>query len=173
MPSAQVKAALTDDYLSLFNLSSDPVTTTVTIPGSRSDGIRLYAGVQTVIEPGTAYRAELSAASAVLVPARFVLSGERVPAGLRAEVVDGLTVRLGGPSCHVTVSAQSRSLDATVREGRTTTVTVPGATAYPLADLALGRPAFPTAPLPPGMTGPNAAVDGDEGTAWPPARTVG
>jgi hypothetical protein len=166
--SAQVKAALTDDYLSLFNLSSDPVTTTVTIPGSRSDGIRLYEGVQTVTESGTAYRAELSAASAVLVPARFVLSGERVPVGLRAEVVDGRTVRLDGPSCHVTVSAQGRSLDATVRAGRTTTVTVPRATAYPLADLALGRPTFPTAPLPPGMTDPNAAVDGDEGTAWTP-----
>ncbi|MEV2210370.1 discoidin domain-containing protein [Streptomyces sp. NPDC050997] len=166
--SAQVKAALTDDYLSLFNLSSDPVTTTVTIAGSRSDGIRLYEGVQTVTESGTAYRAELSAASAVLLPARFVLSGERVPVGLRAEAVDGRTVRLGGPSCHVTVSAQGKSLDATVRAGRTTTVTVPRATAYPLADLALGRPAFPTAPLPPGMTDPNAAVDGDEGTAWTP-----
>jgi hypothetical protein len=168
VPSAQVKAALTDDYLSLFNLSSDPVTTTVTIPGSRSEGIRLYAGVQTVTESGTALRTELSAASAVLMPARFVLSGERVPVGLRAEVVDGRTVRLGGPSCHVTVSAQGRSLDATVHAGRTTTVTVPRATAYPLADLALGRPTFPTTPLPPGMTDPNAAVDGDEGTAWTP-----
>ncbi|WP_406004813.1 discoidin domain-containing protein [Streptomyces sp. NBC_00637] len=166
--SPQVKAALTDAYLSLFNLSSDPVTTTVAIPGSRSDGIRLYAGLQTVTESGTAYRAELSAASAVLMPARFVLSGDRVPVGLRAEVIDGRTLRLGGPSCHVTVSAQGRSLGATVRAGRTTTVTVPRATAYPLADLALGRPTFPTTPLPPGMTDPHAAVDGDEGTAWTP-----
>ncbi|WP_328500712.1 discoidin domain-containing protein [Streptomyces sp. NBC_00457] len=166
--SAQVKATLTDDYLSLFNLSSDPVTTTVTIPRSPSEGIRLYAGVQTVTASGTDFRAELSAASAVLLPARFVLSGKRVPVGLRAEVVDGRTVRLGGPSCRVTVSAQGKSLDVTVRAGRTTTVTVPRATAYPLADLALGRPTFPTAPLPPGMTDPKAAVDGDEGTAWTP-----
>ncbi|QQM46125.1 discoidin domain-containing protein [Streptomyces liliifuscus] len=166
--SAQVKAALTDHHLSLFNLSSDPVTTTVTIPGSRAEGIRLYQGVQTVTESGTAFHAELSAASAALAPARIVLSGGRIPVGLRAEVRDGRTVRLTGPSCHVTVSAQGRSVNATVRAGRTTTVTVPRAKAYPFADLALGRTTFPTAPLPPGMTDPRAAVDGDAGTAWSP-----
>jgi hypothetical protein len=163
-----VKAALTDHYLSLFNLSSVSVTTTVTIPGSSADGIRLYQGVQTVTDSGTALHAELPAASATLAPARIVLSGGRIPVGLRAEVRDGRTVRLTGPSCRVTVSAQGRSLDVTVRAGRTTTVTVPRATAYPLADLALGRTVFPTAPLPPAMTDPGAAVDGDAGTAWSP-----
>lgn len=166
--SAQVKAALTDHYLSLFNLSSDSVTTTVTIPGSSDEGIRLYQGVQTVTDSGTALHAELPAASATLAPARVVLSGGRIPVGLRAEVRDGRTVRLTGPSCRVTVSAQGRSLDVTVRAGRTTTLTVPRATAYPLADLALGRTVFPTAPLPPAMTDPGAAVDGDAGTAWSP-----
>ncbi|MEU9473166.1 discoidin domain-containing protein [Streptomyces avermitilis] len=166
--SAQVKAALTDHHLSLFNLSSDAVTTTVTIPGSPAEGIRLYQGVQTVTASGTALHAELPAASASLAPVRIVLSGGRIPVGLRAEVRDGRTVRLTGPSCRVTVSAQGKSLDVTVRAGRTTTVTVPRATAYPLADLALGRTVFPTAPLPPGMTDPRAAVDGDAGTAWSP-----
>ncbi|MFI6277656.1 discoidin domain-containing protein [Streptomyces sp. NPDC050988] len=166
--SAQVKAALTDHYLSLFNLSSDSVITTVTIPSSPAAGIRLYQGVQTVTESGTAFHAELAAASAALAPARIILSGGRIPVGLRAEVRDGRTVRLSGPSCHVTVSAQGRSVDATVRAGRTTTVTVPRATAYPIADLALGRTTFPTAPLPPAMTDPGAAVDGDAGTAWKP-----
>ncbi|ADI11975.1 secreted protein [Streptomyces bingchenggensis BCW-1] len=164
--STGVKAALTEFHLSLFNLSSDPATTTVTIPRSPSGEIRLYEGVQTVTESGTDYRAELSAAAAVLAPVRIVLSGRRIPVGLRAEVVDGRTVRLSGPSCHVTVSAQGKSVGATVRAGRATTVTVPRATAYPLADLALGRTTFPTAPLPPGMTDPKAAVDGDEKTAW-------
>ncbi|MFD9189160.1 discoidin domain-containing protein [Streptomyces phaeochromogenes] len=168
--SAQVKAALTEHHLSLFNLSSDAVTTTVTIPGSPAAGIRLYQGVQTVTESGTAFHAELSAASAALAPARIVLSGGLIPVGLRAEVRDGRTVRLTGPSCHVTVSAQGKSVDATVRAGRTTTVTVPRATAYPLADLALGRTTFPTTPLPPSMTDPKAAVDGDAGTAWKPGR---
>jgi len=166
--SAQVKAAVTDHYLSLFNLSSDAVSTTVTIPGSPAAGIRLYQGVQTVTESGTAFHTELAAASAALAPARIVLSGGRVPVGLRAEVRDGRTVRLTGPSCRVTVSAQGKSVAATVQAGRTTTVTVPRATAYPFADLALGRTTFPTAPLPPGMTDPRAAVDGDAGTAWSP-----
>ncbi|MEV6174132.1 discoidin domain-containing protein [Streptomyces sp. NPDC051954] len=166
--SAQVKAALTDHHLSLFNLSADSVTTTVTIPGSPAEGIRLYQGVQTVTESGTVLHAELPAASASLAPPRITLSGHRIPVGLRAEVRDARTVRLTGPSCRVTVAAQGRSLDVTVRAGRTTTVTVPRATAYPLADLALGRTVFPTAPLPPGMTDPGAAVDGDAGTAWSP-----
>jgi hypothetical protein len=166
--SAQVKAALTDDHLSLFNLSSDAVTTTVTVPRAPDEGIRLYEGTQTVTGTGTEYRAEAAAASAVLLPPRLTLSGDRVPAGLRAEVTDGRTVRLSGPACRVTVSAQGRSVEATVRAGRTTTVTVPRALAHPLADLALGRPTFPTAPLPPGMSDPKAAVDGDEGTAWTP-----
>lgn len=166
--SAQVKAARTDHYLSLFNVSSGPVITTVTIPGSPAEGVRLYQGVQTVTESGTAFHVELPAASAVLMPARIVLSGGRIPVGLRAEVRDGRTVRLTGPSCHVTVSAQGKSLDASVRAGRTTTVTVPRATAYPLAALALGRTTFPTTLLPPGMTDFRAAVDGDAGTAWSP-----
>lgn len=164
--SAHVKAALTEHHLSLFNLSSAPVTTTVKIPRSSSGEVRLYEGVQTLTESGTEYRAELGAASAVLAPPRITLSASSVPVGLRAEVVDGRTVRLSGPSCRVTVSAQGRKVGATVRAGRTTTVTVPRATAYPLADLALDRATFPTAPLPPGMTDPRAAVDGDEATAW-------
>ncbi|MFE6164196.1 discoidin domain-containing protein [Streptomyces sp. NPDC056486] len=164
--SADVKAALTEHHLSLFNLSPDPVTTTVTIPRSRAGEVRLYEGVQTLTESGTACRVELPAASALLAPPRITLSASRLPVGLRAEVVDGGTVRLSGPSCRVTVSAQGRSVGATVRAGRTTTVTVPRATAYPLPDLALGRTTFPTAPLPPGMTAPQAAVDGDEATAW-------
>lgn len=166
--SAHVKAALTEHHLSLFNLSSAPVTTAVTIPRTSSEEVRLYPGVQTLTDSGTDYRAELGAASAVLAPPRLTLSPKGAPVGLRAEVVDGRTVRLSGPSCRVTVSAQGRSVDATVHAGRTTTVTVPRATAYPLADLALGRTTFPTAPLPPGMTDPQAAVDGDEATAWTP-----
>ncbi|MFJ6697986.1 discoidin domain-containing protein [Streptomyces sp. NPDC091272] len=166
--SAHVKAALTEYHLSLFNLSSAPVATTVTIPDPASGGVRLYEGVQTLTESGTDYRAELGAASAVLAPPRMVLSAGRRPVGLRAEVIDGRTVRLSGPACRVTVSAQGRSVGATVRAGRATTVTVPRATAYPLADLALGRTTFPTSPLPAGMTDPRAAVDGDRGTAWTP-----
>lgn len=164
--SADVKAALTEHHLSLFNLSSDPVATTVTVPRASSREVLLYEGTQTLTESGTVLRAELPAASAVLAPPRIVLSANRLPVGLRAEVVDGGTVRLSGPSCRVGVSAQGRRVSATVRAGRTTTVTLPRATPYPLSDLALGRNTFPTSPLPPGMTDPRAAVDGDETTAW-------
>ncbi|MFD3918606.1 discoidin domain-containing protein [Streptomyces sp. NPDC058595] len=170
--SARVRAAVTDHFLSLFNLSPEAVTTTVSVPGRSTDDVRLYEGVQTVTEAGTDYQAELGAASAVLLPPRITLSGAGgrapIPAGLRAEVVDGGTVRLSGPACRVTVSAQGRRVGATVRAGRSTTVTVPRATGYPLADLALGRTTFPTAPLPPGMTDPGAAVDGDPRTSWKP-----
>lgn len=170
--SARVKAAVTGHYLSLFNLSPDAVTTTVSVPRPAADDVHLYEGDQTVTGTGTDYRAELGAAAAVLLPPRIALSasGGRsgIPAGLRAEVADGRTVRLSGPPCRVVVSAQGHRVNATVRAGRSTTVTVPRATGYPLADLALGRTTFPTAPLPPGMTDPGAAVDGDPRTAWRP-----
>jgi len=42
---------------------------------------------------------------------------------------------------------------------------VPGV-AFPLDDVALARQTFPTSPLPPTMTSPAAAVDGDATTAW-------
>ncbi|MEV6757693.1 discoidin domain-containing protein [Streptomyces sp. NPDC051214] len=165
--SRSVKAALTEHHLSLFNLSAEAVTTTVTIPrGPSSREVRLYEGTQTLTASASALRIELPAASAVLAPPRITLSAHRLPVGLRAEVVDGGTVRLSGPACRVTVSAQGRRVGATVRAGRATTVTVPRATPYPSSDLALGRNTFPTSPLPPGMTDPRAAVDGDETTAW-------
>ncbi|MFI6349209.1 discoidin domain-containing protein [Streptomyces sp. NPDC050560] len=165
-----VRAALTDDHLSLFNLGARAVTTTVRLPQARSR-VALYEGRQTVTDDGTVYEAGLAAASAAVLAPRLTvrpLSGGRLPVGLWAEVVDAATVRLGGASCRVRVTGQGVSASATVRAGRTTTVRLRGATAYPLADLALGRTTFPTNPLPPGMSDPAAAVDGDPGTAWTP-----
>ncbi|WP_227025375.1 discoidin domain-containing protein [Streptomyces tsukubensis] len=166
-----VRAALTDGHLSLFNLSGTDVTSTVALPGER-DRVDLYAGVQTITADGTDYRAELAASSAAVEPPRLTLrptrSG-RLPEGLRAEVTDGATVRLSGASCRVTLTAPGGGrTEATVRAGRTTEVTVRGATAHPLTDLALGRNVFPNAPLPRTMTDPSAAVDGDPHTAWRP-----
>ncbi len=165
-----VRAALTEDHLSLFNLSDQAVATRVDVPQSRSRAV-LFEGRQTLTEDGSAYEARLDAASAVLLAPRmtlFPLPGGRLPAGLRAEVVDAATVRLTGASCCVRVTGQEESTVAVVRAGRTTTVTLSGATAYPVDDLALGRTVFPTHPLPPGMSDPAAAVDGDTGTAWTP-----
>ncbi|MGA5442807.1 discoidin domain-containing protein [Streptomyces griseoincarnatus] len=168
--SETVRAALTDDHLSLFNLSDEPVTTRVDVPQTGPARL-LFEGVQTLTDGGTAYDAELDAAEARLLPPRLTvrpIDSRPLPTGLRARVVDGTTVELTGPACRVQVTAQGRSEVAVVRTGRTTTVTVKRATAYPLRDLALGCTVFPTSPLPPGMSDPSAAVDGDPATAWTP-----
>ncbi|MFE4545898.1 discoidin domain-containing protein [Streptomyces sp. NPDC056785] len=167
---AGVRAALTEDHLSLFNLTDRQVTTRVDLPRSGSHAV-LFEGLQTLTAQGTAYEARLDAATAELLPPRMVvdaLFGGRLPAGLRAEVVDAATVRLSGPSCRLRVTGQGYSEVTEVRAGRTTTVTLRGAEAYPSDDLALGRTVFPTNPLPPGMSDPSAAVDGDPHTAWKP-----
>ncbi|WP_328374688.1 discoidin domain-containing protein [Streptomyces sp. NBC_00440] len=163
-----VRAALTEGHLSLFNLTGSAVSTTVEVPASGT-GLALFEGRQTVTPDGLSLVAGLDAASAVLLAPRFTLrplTGGRLPAGLVAEVLDGATVRLSGPSCRVLVTGQGRSSVATVRG--TVTVRLSGATAFPVDDLALGRTVFPTNPLPPGMSDPRAAVDGDPHTAWTP-----
>ncbi|MGW2033440.1 discoidin domain-containing protein [Streptomyces sp. NPDC001811] len=172
-PQAQdggVRAALTEDHLSLFNLTDRRITTRVDIPQPGSRTV-LFEGHQTLTADGSAYEAQLDGATAELLPPRVVVSpvlGRKLPVGLRAEVVDAATVRLSGPSCTLRVTGQSRTEVAVVRAGRTTTITLRGAEAYPLNDLALGRTVFPTAPLPPGMSAPAAAVDGDPHTGWTP-----
>ncbi|WP_405774568.1 discoidin domain-containing protein [Streptomyces sp. NBC_00859] len=174
VPASGHESVLVSDaegWLSLFNLSGKPVTTTVTLPQD-TRSVRLYPGDQSVTGSGTTYVAELGAAAAVLAPARLTLrtsSGGRVPSGLRAEVTDAGTVRLTGPSGRYAVTASGgHSTRVTLRQGRPRTVGVPGVTPYPLNDAALGRTTFPTAPLPPGMSDPAAAVDGSRDTSWTP-----
>lgn len=57
--------------------------------------------------------------------------GGRLPVGLEAEVVDAATVRFTGASCRLRVTGQGHTEVAEVRAGRTTTVTLRGAEAYP------------------------------------------
>ncbi|MFG3259958.1 discoidin domain-containing protein [Streptomyces sp. NPDC048172] len=166
----RLRAALTDGYLSLFNLSGDAVGTRVEVPqpGRR---LRVHEGEQTVTRNGLVRTARLDAASARLLPPRFTLtslSGRTLPPGLRIRVTDGATLHLSGPGCRVRIEGQGRSTVATVRAGRGTRVTVPGARPFPYDDHALGRNTFPTSPLPPGMSSPGAAVDGAPDTAWRP-----
>jgi hypothetical protein len=163
-----VRAALTEDHLSLFNLSGSAVSTTVTVPSSGAGRV-LFDGRQTVTPDGTSLEVHLDAATASLLAPRLTvqpLTGRRLPPGLVAEVVDGATVRLSGASCRVRVTGQGRTAVATVRG--TVTVRLPEATGFPVDDLALGRTVFPTNPLPAGMSDPRAAVDGDPHTAWTP-----
>ncbi|MFJ3020492.1 discoidin domain-containing protein [Streptomyces tendae] len=168
----RVRAARADGYLALFNLSADEVETRVVVP-QRGGRREVYEGEQTVTGEGVDYRARLDAASASLLAPRFTLtalSGRALPSGLRVRVADGATLILSGAHCRLRIEAQSRSTDATVRGERETRVTLRGARAFPHHDHALGRNTFPTSPLPPGMSRPDAAVDGDPDTAWRPGR---
>lgn len=166
-----VRAAFTQEHLSLFNLSSEAVSTTVDVPQSGAGRV-VFQGDQTLTDSGTSYRAELLSAEALLLAPRLTVTpapgAGRLPTGLRVQVTDGATVRLSGAACRVRVEGQHRSEVAVVSRGRETTVRLHGATAFPLDDLALGRTVFPTGPLPAGMSDPAAAVDGDPATAWRP-----
>lgn len=169
VPTA-VRAALTDDHLSLFNLSDEAVTARVRLPQSRAH-LRCFDGVQTVTRDGMTYEAELGSSAGVLLAPRCTLtplSGGSLPVGLRVRVVDGGTFKVSGAACRLRIEAQGHSADAVVRSGREVTVRVRQAVAYPKDDLALGRTVFPTSPLPQGMTDPAAAVDDDPDTAWTP-----
>ncbi|MET8473644.1 discoidin domain-containing protein [Streptomyces sp. NPDC006422] len=168
--NSAVQAAYVDGHLALFNLSGERDTTTVDVPQS-GERRAVFEGDQTVTADGVAFRVDLDAAEARLLPPRFTLSplpGDRLPSGLRIRVVDGATLRLSGAACRVRVAAQGRSAVATVSRARETTLRLPGAAAHPLDDLALGRTVFPTSPLPDGMSDPAAAVDGDPSTSWRP-----
>ncbi|MGW6008418.1 discoidin domain-containing protein [Streptomyces sp. NPDC055210] len=165
-----VRVALTDGHLSLFNFSDQAIATQVAIPQSRSR-LTLFEGRQTVSTAGSSYEAALDAATAQVLAPRLALrplSGERLPVGLRAEVVDASTVRLSGPSCRLQVVGPKAGAVVVVRSGRVTTCTLRDTPAYPHNDLALGRTVFPTSPLPQSMSDPSAAVDGDPTTAWTP-----
>ncbi|MGW6522855.1 discoidin domain-containing protein [Streptomyces sp. NPDC054962] len=169
---AAVAVSVTEGHLVSFNLSAEDVVSQTELP-QNPDRLMLYAGVQIVTETGTRHSADLAAASARVEPPRFELRSAQdgaIPVGLRAEVVDGMTLLLSGPPCKVTVIGQGTSVKATVRKNRTTEVVLHEATGWPLSDAALGRPVFPTAPLPKGMSDPAAAVDGDKKTAWTPGQ---
>ncbi|NHA68550.1 discoidin domain-containing protein [Phycicoccus sp. CMS6Z-2] len=162
-------ASLAGGHLSLFNLGGAEVRTEVLLPHPGSGPVACHEGRQTVTADGTVLEAALGASSAVVLPPRLSVSvgGARPPAGLVVEVVDAATVRLGGVQALVDVEfATGRTQRIGVVPARTTTVRDPGGTPFPLADLALDRQTFPTSPLPPTMTSPAAAVDGDAATAW-------
>lgn len=165
-----VRVSTAEDHLSVFNLSPAAVSTTVSVPQSRT-ALFLYPGGQTVTEAGTDVDVSLGAADAAVLPPRFTLTAvytDQVPTGTRAEVLDGQRVRLSGPSCVLRVTTPDGRHATTPVRATPREVRVAQALPYPIADLALGRITFPTNPLPPGMTAPAAAVDGDQHTSWMP-----
>lgn len=156
-----------DGYLSVFNLSPDPVTgATVTLASTA----RLYRGVQIVRPYGMNWGVTQPAATARVEPPRFTVEG-RPPVDTRFVVSDSHHVTVVAPAgepVRVTLRAGRWSAPVRVAAGKSQALTVPGGPVTPTADLARGRTTFPTSPLPAGMTSPAAAVDGNAGTGWRP-----
>jgi hypothetical protein len=165
---AAVLASLLEGHLSLFNLSAEPVSATVFLPGD-GDSVPLFAGSQTVAAVGSSLQVQLPAASSAVLPPRATITdihGRRPPTGLRVTVLDAATIRLQGvPAVLRVTGATGGTETVAVPPGRSAEarLDVPG---YPLSDLAAGCTTFPTSPLPPGMSSPTAAVDGRPETAW-------
>jgi hypothetical protein len=160
-----------DGYLSVFNLSARPVTNApVTLPG-RS---RLYLGEQAVKGKGLQWRVTLDGARAAVEAPRFTVEGD-APEGTVFRVADSHKVTVQAPaaaSVSVTLRAGSWSSSVRVSAGKSQTVTRTGGVVTPVpADLARGRDAYPSSPLPPGMTAPGRAVDGDPATSWRPGES--
>jgi hypothetical protein len=103
----------------------------------------------------------------------FNLSGTAVPP-LEATVTDSQTVTLTNLAASGTAEFTVRAADGpdtttvTLAAGARQTVRLAGTLLTPVTDLALTKTTFPTSPLPPGMTDPDLAVDGDPATAWRP-----
>ncbi|MFF2495443.1 discoidin domain-containing protein [Agromyces sp. NPDC058064] len=170
-----------DGYLTAFNLTGADVTTDVTIPYS-GDAVALFAGDQVLGADASTLTVTVPAGDAVvLAPRATVPTAAAQAAGVSVSVLDGRTVRVarqdGGDS---DAKGAARTIDVTnVETGEKRTVPVgkpkvaaptsfPGATAFPVPDLALATLTFPASVLPEGMSSPQAAVDGDPGTAWTP-----
>ncbi|WP_330475563.1 discoidin domain-containing protein [Terrabacter sp. C0L_2] len=167
-PSAPgVTASLAGGLLSIFNLTGAAVESEVAM--AVDGAVPCYQGTQRLTDAGSALQTRLEAGDGVVMAARATVSavgGGRPPAGLVVTVDDAATLRLTGIDAQVEVAfTDGRRRRATVSSGRTTTVRGTGKP-FPLDDLALACQTFPTSPLPPTMTSPAAAVDGEDTTAW-------
>ncbi len=159
-----------DGYLSVFNLTPDPVREApVTLPSAA----RLYVGDQVVTTAGSTWWISLQGGRARVEPPRFDVEGA-APEGTVFTVADSRTVTVRAPDAHrvvVTLRAGKWSQKVRVPAGQSRTVTATGVPLTPTPDLARGRTTFPTSPLPAGTTSPDRAVDGDPDTTWRPGAS--
>jgi hypothetical protein len=172
---AALRASLADGYLSLFNLGGDAIVrAALRLP--QQGAVRLYRGTQRTVAAGTVYDASLAGAGARIEPPRFTLAptgaGGALPP-LEAAVSDSRALTLtnaGGAVARVGVTSVASGERATVelRPGGSQRVEFEHGRRTPSDDVALTRTTFPTSPLPAGMTDPDLAVDGEDGTAWRP-----
>ncbi|MEV6609542.1 discoidin domain-containing protein [Kutzneria sp. NPDC051319] len=164
-----------DGHLVLLNLGGSAAQGTISVPQSTS-ALRLYRGDQTVTAAGIDHPVQVEATSGRVEPPRFTLrrrDGRPVPAGLRATVSDAAHVTLTLPRdvqalAVILEPSGGRVHGIDLAPGVPRHVETPEVRPYPLADFALGVPTFPTDPLPPGMSAPNAAVDDNPDTSWRP-----
>jgi hypothetical protein len=168
MPSAKgLVVSDADGYLSIFNLTPDPVRD---VPVQLPCRHWLYRGKQVVTERGLEWPVTLGGGMALVEPPRFTAEGT-LPTGTVLTVADSHRVTVTAPQKHqvaVTLRCGSWSSAVRVKAGKSRTVTVPDVPITPVADLARGRITFPTSPLPDGMTSPARAVDGNPRTSWRP-----
>lgn len=163
---AGLAVAVTDGYLSLFNLTGTDLSGPVTVPAVHGE-LLAYPGTRI----GDQHQVALAAASAAVLPPRFTVRAGN-PAALAVVVTDSQHVVLTSTSTDRVTVAPMSDPDAartlSLRPGRPVTLAFPDVALAPVDDLALGRTTFPTSPLPAGMSDPAAAVDGDRRTAWRP-----
>lgn len=184
-PSAEgLLVSSLDGYLTAFNLGSTDVSTAVTIPYV-GDSVSLFAGDQTLGADASALQLVVPAGQAVvLAPRGTVARDVASSSGLTVSVVDGRTIRILEATADARAAASDpaavRTLDVTnVETGETRALPIgepaaaaaasfPGATPFPVPDLALSSLTFPASVLPEGMSSPQQAVDGDVSTSWSP-----
>jgi hypothetical protein len=161
---AGLAAAVTDGYLSLYNLTGTDLTGAVRLPAGE---LVVYQGKRI----GEQHQVQVAAASAVVLPPRFTVRATN-PSALTVVVADSqhieLTSAVGQGVTVAPVSDPRAARTVTLRPGTPISLVFPEIPFTPTTDLALGRATFPTSPLPAGMSDPTAAVDGDPRTTWRP-----
>lgn len=170
-----------DGYLTAFNLSDADVTTVVTIPYV-GDTVSLFSGDQVLDADASKLQVTVPAGEAVvLAPRATVPTDVAKTAAITVSVDDGRTIHVKPTdAADARVSASAPATDITNMEtGETRALpvgapvvpeaaTFPGATPFPVPDLALSTLTFPASVLPEGMSSPQHAVDGDVSTSWTP-----
>lgn len=170
-----LRASLADGYLSLFDLSDQPVQDAdLHLPQESAPA--LFLGTQTVYPGHSDYRVDIGAGQARVEAPRFQVSWDSGVSGhdVTATVTDSQHVQLSLPTgaaptgLTLTSSATGESHHVKISAGTTTTVVFSQGSLTPTPNLATGRRTFPTSPLPAGSTDPDLAVDGDPATSWVP-----
>lgn len=160
-----------DGYLTVFNLTTADVTTTVTLPRG-TGAVPLFVGTQAVTGSEISVEVTVPAASALVLAPRATFEPEApLSATVTLTLPDAATVTASASAGEVVGSLRNAQTGETQRVtigASAVDVAFADATPYPDPDLAVSRFTFPASVLPEGMSDPAAAVDSDLSTAWTP-----